>query len=318
MAASYTTLLDKSKYRVSHDASRHRVDLCSTPSKRPSDEVIYARQAKAAKQNHASQQTCVVRSGVPLAIDDSASTTSSVPSLIPRDWAPINAAHLERQNHLRATASPDAFGNLPLRSSTSEADQDAPPRPSLVDATAGSVNEEENLYEATPRPERRAIQSGFFRPFARMPVHDTSVPPSHQPREHPDQIQQEQRLCADITDRLQRDSPAIRQESTPAADRETAHAPSHRFRYFITVSWTPGQNIVMLDDTMDVQLVYTRVQRTLRRKLEGRDVGSLSFFIQDEEPIDVEIDDGDAWETVVDMLKDAGLFAVKGAVLRSD
>lgn len=93
---------------------------------------------------------------------------------------------------------------------------------------------------------------------------------------------------------------------------------SYRFRFFISVDWTPGQNIVMLDEGMDVQSLFACVQRKMHRKLEGKDLACVSFIIPEEEHLDVEMDDSEGWETVLEFVKEAGLSAVKGTVSRRD
>lgn len=300
-------------------ACKSEADFCNSPPKRSSDGIINVKRAKQAKQDHVAQETEIARNDPTHATKDSASSTSSGPSVVPREWATINAANFIRQSDGPQSISSKAYGKLPLRYSMNGADNGTQLHPTSFDASVGRINEDDDLYDATPRPQRRPTQQGFFKQYAQPADDNACEPTSHQLRNSTVVPVQEQQLRQQLVHHSQqRDSPTIRQDSTPVADNETAHAPYHRFRYFITVSWAPGQNVVMLADTMDVQSVYTRVQRTLRRKLEGRDVVSLSFSIQDEEHIDVEVDDRDAWETVVDMIKDAGLFAVKGTVLRSD
>lgn len=297
-------------------ACRSRADFCNSPPKRSSDGTINDKRAKQAKQDHFAQEMEIVHNNTPRTID----STSSGPSVVPREWAPVNLMTLTRQSDGSQAISSKAYGKLPVRNTTKGADYGTQLRPSPVKATARSINDDENLYDVTPHPERRSTQQGFFKPYTVSANDDASVPTSYQLQDSAAELVQEQQLCQQRSHHhsQQRDSPTIRQESTPSTRDRTARAPPYYFRYFVTATWTQNQNIIKLDDTMDVQAVYSRVQRTLNRKLEGSNVASLSFVIQDEEPIDVEIDDGDAWETVLDMLKDAKLFAVKGTVSRSD
>lgn len=260
----------------------------------------------------------VVRTNTPQMVCESGSSTSSGPLIVPREWAPIESMDLVRERNGPHAMSSKAYGKLPLRDSVSRADQSTQLRPSPVDTTAGGINEED-LYGSTPRRERQLTKQGFFRQVTQMVNSDASAPASHRSQDRATDPTQEEQLCQQsLHQSQQRVSATMRQESTPPANSQMAEAPHYRFRYFVTADWTQNQNIVKLDDAMDVQAVYSRVRRTLNRKLEGRDIASLTFLIQNEEPIDVEVDDSDAWETVVEMLKDATLFAVKGTVSRSN
>ncbi|KAK4493866.1 hypothetical protein PRZ48_015051 [Zasmidium cellare] len=296
---------------------RARSDLGQSSPKRGSEGGIQPERAKKPKRVH-DLSTFGSVIDIPRITDDSASTSSG-PSVVPRDWAPVNSANSSGQVRPHAAGSSKAFGKLPLRDSIAAAGQGNTLRPSPINATTGSIYDNENLYESTPRPDQRSTQPGFFRAYTQLRNEDAVIPTLHQPHDSPaedsEEAQQQQVEHRSTNSLPSRGNQTPRQDFTPFQDSEP---PFVRFRYFVTASWTTGQNIVLLDDTMDVRTVYARVQRTLSRKLEGKEVASLSFTIQDEAAIDVEIDDVDAWETVLEMIKEAGLTSVKGAVLRSD
>lgn len=115
--------------------------------------------------------------------------------------------------------------------------------------------------------------------------------------------------------------------STPAkppvlipSSEHKMQSPSYtlRFRLWLKVDWSPNRSVVFLDDSMSVESVYERIASVLLRKLEGKEMVCLTVVLPEQEPLDVEPGNADAWEVLLEMVREAGLTAVEGTVLRKD
>lgn len=112
-------------------------------------------------------------------------------------------------------------------------------------------------------------------------------------------------------------NPSFKVESPASA---TDPGFTFRFRLWLTCDWTRGpQNVVYLDDSMDAQTVFERIQRKLsHRKLEGKDIAGLSVVLPERTPFDMEIDDAGAWETLLAFVKEDKLTEVQLKVSRRE
>ena len=75
------------------------------------------------------------------------------------------------------------------------------------------------------------------------------------------------------------------------------------FKVWLKLRNIPGRTIILLDEGMAVQTVFSAIQQKLARKLGGTSVQALSFSLVGSEeqidPIDVELDDEDTWQEVL-------------------
>lgn len=192
------------------------------------------------------------------------------------------------------------------------------------------IDDEEDLYGATPRPERRSTVQDSSNLRDQSPnvsrASQGQIPPDPFVQQEQREQQQGHQLINEFLSGTIESARPESEASTPPASNTGTVIPhdlqppsfSLRFRLWLTVSNHPNRNVMFLDNSMSVQRVYERIREKLSRKLEGREIASVSFTLPDEEAIDVEIDDEEAWETVLEMVKEARLTAVNGTVLRRD
>lgn len=200
------------------------------------------------------------------------------------------------QRLLSAHGSDDEEERTPRRQRRAESDAD-----SLYRVTPGL--RERRRFHAINHPPRPATGVGHGIPSARNEAPESALGSAFGA----------QRPSADVP------LPMPPAESNPPSAMD-APTYKHRFLVWLYVGGASGRNAVYLDDSMSVQRVFELFRGKLQRQLKGRSLEAVAIGIPglDEEKINLEVDDDDAWEAVRDTIIEAGVKTVDGIVIDSE